>query len=97
VIDLRGANPLEGHGQLLPITLAGSDHAVAISVQQDTPNAVAALRTVGVENAAKVRPYIRLEMDKVFVVPAEGDAKPAIDRLLKEPTLRMVRGNTAMS
>jgi tetratricopeptide (TPR) repeat protein len=98
VIDLRGAKPLEGHGQLLSITLAGSDHPVAISVQQDTPNAVAVLRTVGVENAAKVRPYIRLEMDKVFVVPAEGDAKPAIDRLLKEPTLRtLVRGDTAMS
>ncbi|HEY6127283.1 MAG TPA: hypothetical protein VIW23_03790 [Candidatus Acidoferrum sp.] len=98
VIDLRGAKPLDKQGQLLPITLAGNDHPVAISVQQDTPNAVAVLNTVGVENAAKVRPFIRLEMDKVFVVPAVGDAKPAIDRLMKEPSLRaLVRGDTAMS
>ena len=56
------------------------------------------LSALGVENAAKVRPYIWLEMDKVFVVPAIGDARPAIDRLLKEPTLRvLVRGDTAMS
>lgn len=62
VIELRGVKPLDGHGQLLPITLVGSDHPVAISVQQDTPNAVAVLNTVGVKNAAKVRPFIRLEI-----------------------------------
>ena len=81
----------------LPISLAGSDKSTAIAIQEDTPNAVAVLRAVGVQNAAKIKSDIRLGMGKVFVRPAVGDTDPAIRQLMNDPLLKaFVRRDTGL-